>query len=114
MLNKLLKPTVTKLYDIVADFLGVGGGGAGLKFNCSAFHCHLNIFFYPVICPGLNNEEYQIVIGNDTTRYIIDDLEPAHNYTFYVVAYMPMGASRMSDNVFQHTLEDGEVSNNKR
>uniref|UniRef100_A0A669DWH9 Protogenin n=1 Tax=Oreochromis niloticus TaxID=8128 RepID=A0A669DWH9_ORENI len=55
---------------------------------------------------GLNNEEYQIVIGNDTTRYIIDDLEPAHNYTFYVVAYMPMGASRMSDNVFQHTLED--------
>ncbi|XP_022068672.2 protogenin A [Acanthochromis polyacanthus] len=55
---------------------------------------------------GLNNEEYQVVIGNDTTRYIIDDLEPACNYTFYVVAYMPMGASRMSDNVFQHTLED--------
>ncbi|XP_063737045.1 protogenin A [Eleginops maclovinus] len=55
---------------------------------------------------GLNNEEYQVVIGNDTTRYMIDDLEPARNYTFYVVAYMPMGASRMSDNVFQHTLED--------
>ncbi|KAM9408299.1 protogenin A [Pholidichthys leucotaenia] len=55
---------------------------------------------------GLNNEEYQVVIGNDTTRYIIDDLEPACNYTFYVVAYMPMGASRMSDHVFQHTLED--------
>uniref|UniRef100_A0A8C4F200 Protogenin n=1 Tax=Dicentrarchus labrax TaxID=13489 RepID=A0A8C4F200_DICLA len=55
---------------------------------------------------GLNNEEYQVVIGNDTTRYIIDDLEPARNYTFYVVAYMPMGASRMSDHVFQHTLED--------
>lgn len=60
--------------------------------------------------PGLNNEEYQAVIGNDTTRYIIDDLEPACNYTFYVVAYMPMGASRMSDHVFQHTLEDGELS----
>lgn len=73
-----------------------------------------HFFFNPVICPGLNNEEYQIVIGNDTTRYIIDDLEPAHNYTFYVVAYMPMGASRMSDNVFQHTLEDGEVYNNKQ
>lgn len=58
--------------------------------------------------PGLNNEEYQVVIGNDTTRYIIDDLEPARNYTFYIVAYMPMGASRMSDHVFQHTLEDGE------
>ncbi|XP_060902271.1 protogenin A [Labrus mixtus] len=58
---------------------------------------------------GLNNEEYQVVIGNDTTRYIIDDLEPARNYTFYVVAYMPMGASRMSDHVFQHTLEDVPV-----
>ncbi|KAK5867237.1 hypothetical protein PBY51_011748 [Eleginops maclovinus] len=55
---------------------------------------------------GLNNEEYQIVIGNDTTSYIIDDLEPARNYTFYIVAYMPMGASRMSDQVSQHTLED--------
>ncbi len=31
---------------------------------------------------GLNNEEYQIVIGNDTTRYIIDDLEAGRNYTF--------------------------------
>lgn len=57
---------------------------------------------------GLNNEEYQVVIGNDTTRYIIDDLEPANNYTFYIVAYMPMGASRMSDHIIQHTLEDGE------
>ncbi|XP_078386036.1 protogenin A [Cetorhinus maximus] len=55
---------------------------------------------------GLNNEEYQVVIGNDTTRYIIDDLEPASNYTFYIVAYMPMGASRMSEHVIQHTLED--------
>ncbi|KAJ3597012.1 hypothetical protein NHX12_003412 [Muraenolepis orangiensis] len=55
---------------------------------------------------GLNNEEYQAVIGNDTTSYIIEDLEPARNYTFYIVAYMPMGASRMSDQVSQHTLED--------
>ncbi|XP_070976929.1 protogenin B-like [Oncorhynchus clarkii lewisi] len=55
---------------------------------------------------GLNNEEYQAVIGNDTTSYIIDDLEPAWNYSFYIVAYMPMGASRMSDQVCQHTLED--------
>uniref|UniRef100_A0A673C3Q5 Protogenin homolog b (Gallus gallus) n=1 Tax=Sphaeramia orbicularis TaxID=375764 RepID=A0A673C3Q5_9TELE len=55
---------------------------------------------------GLNNEEYQVVIGNDTTSYIIDDLEPARNYSFYIVAYMPMGASRMSDQVSQHTLED--------
>nr|XP_020640544.1 protogenin [Pogona vitticeps] len=55
---------------------------------------------------GLNNEEYQVVIGNDTTHYIIDDLEPASNYTFYIVAYMPMGASQMSDHVTQPTLED--------
>ncbi|XP_054858287.1 protogenin [Eublepharis macularius] len=55
---------------------------------------------------GLNNEEYQVVIGNDTTHYIIEDLEPASNYTFYLVAYMPMGASQMSDHVTQHTLED--------
>ncbi|XP_029431364.1 protogenin isoform X2 [Rhinatrema bivittatum] len=55
---------------------------------------------------GLNNEEYQVVIGNDTTHYIIDDLDPASNYTFYIVAYMPMGASQMSDHVTQQTLED--------
>uniref|UniRef100_A0A9J8BUK6 Protogenin homolog b (Gallus gallus) n=1 Tax=Cyprinus carpio carpio TaxID=630221 RepID=A0A9J8BUK6_CYPCA len=55
---------------------------------------------------GLNNEEYQAVIGNDTTSHIVDDLEPARNYTFYIVAYMPMGASRMSGQVTQHTLED--------
>uniref|UniRef100_H3D866 Protogenin n=1 Tax=Tetraodon nigroviridis TaxID=99883 RepID=H3D866_TETNG len=55
---------------------------------------------------GLNNEEYQVVIGNDTTSYIVDDLESARNYSFYIVAYMPMGASRMSDQVSQHTLED--------
>ncbi|XP_059392340.1 protogenin B isoform X2 [Carassius carassius] len=55
---------------------------------------------------GLNNEEYQAVIGNDTTNHIVDDLEPARNYTFYIVAYMPMGASRMSEQVTQHTLED--------
>lgn len=69
----------------------------------------LLIWFVLLYFSGLNNEEYQVVIGNDTTRYIIDDLEPARNYTFYIVAYMPMGASRMSDNVFQHTLEDGEA-----
>ncbi|KAK1789729.1 hypothetical protein P4O66_015628, partial [Electrophorus voltai] len=55
---------------------------------------------------GLNNEEYQAVIGNDTTSHIVDDLEPACSYTFYIVAYMPMGASRMSEQVSQHTLED--------
>lgn len=68
-------------------------------FSKSLFFCCM---------PGLNNEEYQVVIGNDTTSYIIDDLEPARNYSFYIVAYMPMGASRMSDQVSQHTLEDGK------
>eukprot|EP00063_Salmo_salar_P050915 XP_014025750.1 PREDICTED: protogenin B-like [Salmo salar] len=60
---------------------------------------------------GLNNEEYQAVIGNDPTSYIIDDLEPSWNYSFYMVAYMPMGASRMSDQVCQHTLEDVPLRN---
>ncbi|XP_047676120.1 protogenin B isoform X2 [Tachysurus fulvidraco] len=55
---------------------------------------------------GLNNEEYQAVIGNDTTSHIVDDLEPACNYTFYIVAYMPVGASRMSEQVTRPTLED--------
>ncbi|XP_075062029.1 protogenin [Mixophyes fleayi] len=55
---------------------------------------------------GINNEEYQVVIGNDTNHYIIDDLEPASNYTFYIVAYMPIGASQMSDHITQNTLED--------
>ena len=63
---------------------------------------------------GLNNEEYQAVIGNDTTSYIIEDLEPARNYSFYIVAYMPMGASRMSDQVSQHTLEDGKHRERER
>lgn len=68
-------------------------------------------FFFslpPPYMSGLNNEEYQVVIGNDTTSYIVDDLESARNYSFYIVAYMPMGASRMSDQVNQHTLEDGK------
>nr|DBA31732.1 TPA: hypothetical protein GDO54_007517 [Pyxicephalus adspersus] len=55
---------------------------------------------------GLNNEEYQVVIGNDTNHYIIDDLDPDSNYTFYIVAYMPVGASQMSDHVTQSTFED--------
>lgn len=63
--------------------------------------------------PGLNNEEYQVVIGNDTTSYIIDDLESARNYSFYIVAYMPLGASRMSDQVSQHTLEDGKNTDSR-
>lgn len=66
------------------------------------------IFKHGFFHVGLNNEEYQVVIGNDTTHYIIDDLEPASNYTFYIVAYMPMGASQMSDHVTQNTLEDGK------
>lgn len=73
------------------------------------FMLKMNLICFPgCFIPGLNNEEYQVVIGNDTTSYIIDDLEPARNYSFYIVAYMPMGASRMSDQVSQHTLEDGE------
>ena len=38
----------------------------------------------------------------------MEDLEAARSYTFYLVAYMPLGASRMSDPVVGQTLEDGE------
>lgn len=72
------------------------------------FILNIHIFKHWFFNVGLNNEEYQVVIGNDTTHYIIDDLEPASNYTFYIVAYMPMGASQMSDHVTQNTLEDGK------
>lgn len=87
----------------------------GEKMSFSYFALEIKIIQLDLTCScvcdsGLNNEEYQAVIGNDTTSHIVDDLEPARNYTFYIVAYMPMGASRMSEHVTQHTLENGEMT----
>lgn len=52
--------------------------------------------------------EYQFAVNNDTTELHVKDLLPHSSYTFYVVAYSPMGASRPSQPVTVETLEDGE------
>ncbi|XP_015198796.2 immunoglobulin superfamily DCC subclass member 4 isoform X1 [Lepisosteus oculatus] len=55
---------------------------------------------------GSDNMEYQFAVNNDTTDFHVKDLQPNTAYTFYVVAYSPMGASRTSTSVTVHTLED--------
>ncbi|XP_064421809.1 immunoglobulin superfamily DCC subclass member 4 [Latimeria chalumnae] len=55
---------------------------------------------------GTNNVEYQFAVNNDTTELQVKDLEPNTNYTFYVVAYSQLGASRTSNSVTVQTLED--------
>ncbi len=52
--------------------------------------------------------EYQFAVNNDTTELHVNELLPHTAYTFYVVAYSPMGASRPSQPVTVETLEDGE------
>ncbi len=54
--------------------------------------------------------EYQFAVNNDTTELHVKELLPHTAYTFYVVAYSPMGASRPSQPVTVETLEDGERS----
>ncbi|XP_041074629.1 immunoglobulin superfamily DCC subclass member 4-like isoform X2 [Polyodon spathula] len=55
---------------------------------------------------GTDNVENQFAVNNDTTEFQVKDLEPNTNYTFYVVAYSPLGASRTSNLVTVHTSED--------
>ncbi|XP_028812733.1 immunoglobulin superfamily DCC subclass member 4 isoform X2 [Denticeps clupeoides] len=55
---------------------------------------------------GSNNMEYQFAVNNDTTEYLVKELQPHTSYTFYVVAYSPMGASRPSQPVTVEMLED--------
>ena len=38
-------------------------------------------------------------------EYNIEELQPYTNYTIYVVAYMPQGASEHSQYLFQSTAE---------
>uniref|UniRef100_A0A3Q1H4I1 Immunoglobulin superfamily, DCC subclass, member 4 n=1 Tax=Anabas testudineus TaxID=64144 RepID=A0A3Q1H4I1_ANATE len=61
-------------------------------------HCHR--------AAGLDNVEYQFAMNNDTTEYHIKELLPHTAYTFFVVAYSPMGASRPSLPVTVEMLED--------
>ncbi|XP_057701950.1 immunoglobulin superfamily DCC subclass member 4 isoform X1 [Corythoichthys intestinalis] len=53
-----------------------------------------------------DNVEYQFAMNNDTTEYHVKDLLPYTAYTFFVVAYSPMGASRPSLPVTVDMLED--------
>ncbi|KAJ8247959.1 hypothetical protein GJAV_G00252580 [Gymnothorax javanicus] len=50
--------------------------------------------------------EYQFAVNNDTTEFLVKELQPHTTYTFYVVAYSPMGASRPSLPVTVEMLED--------
>ncbi|KAI2662645.1 Immunoglobulin superfamily DCC subclass member 4 [Labeo rohita] len=55
---------------------------------------------------GSDNMEYQFAVNNDTTELHVKELLPHTAYTFYVVAYSPMGASRPSQPVTVEMLED--------
>ncbi|XP_061880294.1 immunoglobulin superfamily DCC subclass member 4 [Entelurus aequoreus] len=67
------------------------------------------IIGYSVHCQraaGSDNVEYQFAMNNDTTEYHVKDLLPHTAYTFFVVAYSPMGASRPSLPITVNMLED--------
>ncbi|XP_028258139.1 immunoglobulin superfamily DCC subclass member 4 [Parambassis ranga] len=55
---------------------------------------------------GYDNEDYQFAMNNDTTEYLVKELLPHTAYTFFVVAYSPMGASPPSMPVTVEMLED--------
>ncbi|XP_029000673.1 immunoglobulin superfamily DCC subclass member 4 isoform X2 [Betta splendens] len=61
-------------------------------------HCHRTA--------GSDGVEYQFAMNNDTTEYHVRELLPHTAYTFFVVAYSPMGASRPSLPVTVEMLED--------
>ncbi|XP_041836222.1 immunoglobulin superfamily DCC subclass member 4 isoform X2 [Melanotaenia boesemani] len=64
---------------------------------------------YSVHCQraaGSDNDDYQFAVNNDTTEYLFKELLPHTAYTFYVVAYSPMGASSPSPRVTVDMLED--------
>ncbi|XP_039990189.1 immunoglobulin superfamily DCC subclass member 4 isoform X2 [Xiphias gladius] len=67
------------------------------------------IIGYSVHCQrtaGSDNVEYQYAMNNDTTEYHFKELLPHTAYTFFVVAYSLMGASRPSLPVTVEMLED--------
>lgn len=74
-----------------------------LKKTYLIYDLILNISF-----SGSDNVEYQFAMNNDTTEYHVRELLPHTAYTFFVVAYSPMGASRPSVPVTIEMLEDGE------
>ncbi|KAM9410495.1 immunoglobulin superfamily DCC subclass member 4 [Pholidichthys leucotaenia] len=65
------------------------------------------IIGYSVHCAaGSDSDEYQFAMNNDTTEYLFKDLLPHTTYTFFVVAYSLLGASRPSLPVTVEMLED--------
>ena len=60
--------------------------------------------------PGSYNVEYQFVVSNNTVEYQVKELLPHTEYTFYVVAYSLLGASRPSNSMTVKMLEDGKAS----
>ncbi|XP_018618739.2 immunoglobulin superfamily DCC subclass member 4-like [Scleropages formosus] len=54
--------------------------------------------------------EYQFAVHNDTTEYLVKELLPHTAYTFYVVAYSPMGASRPSQSITVAMPEDVPIA----
>ncbi|CAL8382365.1 unnamed protein product [Arctogadus glacialis] len=55
---------------------------------------------------GSYNVEYQFVVSNNTVEYQVKELLPHTEYTFYVVAYSLLGASRPSNSMTVKMLED--------
>ncbi|XP_047218767.1 immunoglobulin superfamily DCC subclass member 4 isoform X4 [Girardinichthys multiradiatus] len=55
---------------------------------------------------GLDNQDTSFAVSNDTTEYLVKELLPHTAYTFFVVAYSPMGASPPSLPITVEILED--------
>ncbi|KAM4744305.1 immunoglobulin superfamily DCC subclass member 4 isoform 2-T2 [Anableps anableps] len=55
---------------------------------------------------GSDNQDSSFAVSNDTTEYLVKELLPHTAYTFFVVAYSPMGASPPSLPVTVEMLED--------
>ncbi|XP_054588596.1 immunoglobulin superfamily DCC subclass member 4 isoform X1 [Nothobranchius furzeri] len=67
------------------------------------------VIAYSVHCQhlsGNDNVEDRFAMNNDTTKYLVKELFPHTAYTFFVVAYSPMGASPPSLPVTVEMLED--------
>lgn len=52
--------------------------------------------------------EDRFAVNKDTTEYLFKELLPHTAYTFFVVAYSPMGASPPSLPITVEMLEDGK------
>ncbi|KAM4596581.1 immunoglobulin superfamily DCC subclass member 4 [Fundulus diaphanus] len=58
------------------------------------------------LAAGSDSQDSSFAVSNDTTEYLVRELLPHTAYTFFVVAYSPMGASPPSRTVTVEMLED--------